>query len=146
MLDKLQQDLKQAQLSRDEIKVSTLRMLLSEIKNAEIAKGGNLNNEEVLFVVGKEVKKRKEAAAGFRQGNREDAALKEETELSILENYLPQQLSDDDLAKIIDEAMEQTSASSISDMGKVIGAVMGKAQGQAEGARVSALVKDKLAK
>ena len=146
MLDKLQQDLKQAQLDRDEVKVSTLRMLLSEIKNTQIAKVSQLSDTDLISVVQKEVKKRREAAAGFRQGNREDAALKEETELSILENYLPQQLSDDDLAKIIDEAMEQTSASSISDMGKVIGVVMGKAQGQAEGARVSTLVKDKLSK
>lgn len=84
MVDKVQEDLKQAQLSRDEVKVSTLRLLLSEIRNAEIAKGGQLSDQEVISIIQKEVKKRQEAAAGFRSGAREDQAQKEEAEQKVL--------------------------------------------------------------
>lgn len=144
MLSKLPADLKQAQLNREETKVSTLRMLLSEIKNAEIANGKELEEDQIISILQKEVKKRKEAAAGFRQGNREGAALKEEAELKILEEYLPKQLSDEELTKIVEEAITQTGASAMSDMGKVIGIVMGKVSGQADGGRVSSLVKTRL--
>jgi len=92
----------------------------------------------------KEVKKGKEAASGFRQGGREDSALKEEKEAEILASYLPKQLSDFELESIIDETISQTGATQISDMGKVIGVIMGKVAGQADGGRVSGLVKEKL--
>lgn len=140
----IQSDLRGAQLARDEIKVSTLRLLLSEIKNAEIAKGAALSDEEFISIVQKEVKKRKEAAAGFRSGGREETALKEEAELKILEEYLPVQLSNEELTRLIEEIITEVGASSISDMGKVIGAVMGKVKGGADGATVSNLVKQKL--
>lgn len=146
MLDKLQNDLKQAQLDRDEIKVSTLRLLLSEIKNAEIAKGGVLSDEDITPIVQREVKKRKEAAAGFRNGGREESAIKEEAELKILETYLPSQMNIEELTKVVDETINELGASSITDMGKVIGAVMGKVKGKADGGSVSALVKERLSK
>lgn len=144
MVDKLQQDLKQAQLARDETKVSTLRLLLSEVKNAEIAKGGPLQDQDIMTIVQREVKKRKEAAAGFRLGNREEQAQKEEAELKILEGYLPAQLANEQLTKIVEEAINEVGAKSISDMGKVMGIVMSKVKGQADGTTVSALVKEKL--
>lgn len=144
-LAKLQEDLKQAQLNKDETRVSTLRLLLSEIKNSEITKGEQLSKQEIIAVIAKEVKKRKEAATGFRQGGREEAAVKEEQEADILSNYLPAQLSDEELSKIVDEAIKETGASSMPEMGKVIGVVMAKVAGQAEGGRVSMLVKEKLA-
>ena len=144
MVDKIQEDLKKAQLARDEVKVSTLRLLLSEIKNGEIAKGGNLGDEDIVSVVQREVKKRKEAAAGFRSGGREESAQKEEAELQVLQNYLPSQLSNEELTKIIEESINKLGAKSIADMGKVIGAVMGKVKGTAEGSVVSSLVKEKL--
>lgn len=146
LLDQLQTDLKNAQLSRDEIKVSTLRLLLSEIKNAEISKGGILSDEDIIPIVQKEVKKRKEAAEAFRSGGREEAAGKEETELKILESYLPSQLSNEELTKLVEDTINEVGASSIADMGKVMGAVMGKTKGQADGGVVSALVKEKLSK
>lgn len=144
MVDKIQSDLKEAQLSRDEVKVSTLRLLLSEIKNTEISKGGALSDEDIISVVQKEVKKRKEAAIGFRSGGREEAAQKEEAESLILENYLPTQLSNEELTKTVESTITELGATSISDMGKVIGAVMGKVRGQADGGSVSSIVKDRL--
>ncbi|MFH0936674.1 MAG: GatB/YqeY domain-containing protein [Candidatus Daviesbacteria bacterium] len=144
LLEKIQSDLKNAQLARDEVKVSTLRMLLSEIHNAEIAKGENLSDEDILGVVAREVKKRKEAAEGFRTGGREESAAKEESESIILTSYLPAQLSDEELTKIVENTINEVGAISVSDMGKVIGIVMGKIKGQAQGSRVSALVKEKL--
>lgn len=142
--DKLQTDLKQAQIDRDERRISTLRLLLSEIHNAEIAQGEALSDEEIASVIQHEVKKRKEAAAGFRQGEREEKALLEEAEAEILSSYLPQQLSDRELTKIVEDTITELGATSISEIGKVIGAVIGKVKGQADGAKVSALVKFKL--
>ncbi len=144
LTDDLQNDLKEAQLARDEIKVSTLRMLLSEIKNAEIAKSGQLDEAGITVVVQKEAKKRKEAAAGFRSGGREEAALKEEVELKVLEGYLPTQLSDEALTDLVDQAINEVGASGIQDMGKIVGLVMGKVTGQADGGRVSGIVREKL--
>lgn len=141
--EKLQEELRSAQLARDEVKVSTLRLLLSEIKNAQIAKG-ELSDQDVISAVRREVKRRKEAAAGFRSGGREDSAQKEEAELKVLLSFLPAQLSTEELTKIIESSINELGATSIQDMGKVIGAVMGKVAGQADGIRVSALVKEKL--
>lgn len=144
MLDKLQSDLKQAQLARDEIKVSTLRLLLSEIKNAQIQKGGELQGQEVISIIQKEVKKRREAIAGFKSGGREQQAQKEEAEEKILQSYLPTQLSNEELTKIVEESINEVGAKSIADMGKVMAIVMGKVKGQADGTKTSALVLERL--
>ncbi len=146
LLDQLQADLKNAQLAREEVKVSTLRLLLSEIKNGEISKGANLSDEDIISVIQREVKKRKEAAAGFRSGGREESAVKEESESKTLEAYLPEQLSNEELTKLVEESITELGASSPADMGKVIGAVMGKVKGKAAGGAVSSLVKEKLSK
>lgn len=145
-VDKIQSDLKQAQLARDEMKVSTLRLLLAEIHNTEIQKGGEVTDEDILLVLSREAKKRKEAAIGFRTGNREDSAQKEEAELKILQSYLPAEMDQGELTKIIESTIAESGATSISDMGKVMGIVMGKVKGQASGETVSALVKEKLSK
>ncbi|MDO8498175.1 MAG: GatB/YqeY domain-containing protein [bacterium] len=144
--EKIRSDLQQAQLKKEEMKVSTLRLLLSEISYAQISKGGELSDTEVETVVARELKKRREAASGFRQGGREEQAQKEEAEAKILAEYLPEQLSDEELQKIVDEAVASSGATSITEMGKVIGVVMGKVAGRAEGARVSVLVKERLGK
>ncbi len=143
LLNQLQQDLKQAQLDRNETRVSTLRLLISEIKNAEISKGGALSDADTLSIVQKETKKRKEAATAFRGGNREESAQKEEAELKVLESYLPKQLTTEELTKVVEETINEVGATSIADMGRVIGAVMGKIKGQADGGTVSNLVKEK---
>lgn len=144
LIDQLQQDLKQAQLARDETKVSTLRLLLSEIKNAQIKKGEPLSDEDMVSVIAREVKKRKEASAGFRSGGREEQAQKEEQELNILQNYTPAQLSSEELTKIVEDTINEVGAKSIQDFGKVMGEVMGKVKGQTDGGAVSVLVKEKL--
>jgi len=144
LIEKLQQDLKKAQLARSEIEVSTLRLLLSEIKNLEIAKGKELIDQDIISVIQKEVKKRQEASVAFRQGGREDSAQREVAELAILKTYLPDQLSTEELTKIVEESINEVGAKTIQDMGKVMGIAMGKVAGKADGGAVSALVKEKL--
>ncbi len=145
MIDKLREDLKQAMLSHDEISVSTLRLLLSELKNAQIQKNVEvLSDSDIISVIQKEVKKRKEAAESFKQGGRTESAEKEEAELKVLEKYLPEQMSDEELTKIVEASITELGAASLSDMGKVIGSVMGKVGQSVEGARVSQMVRGKL--
>lgn len=153
LTEQIQNELKEAQLSRDEIKVSTLRLLLSEIKNAEISEGNALSDEGIISVISKEAKKRKESVLAFRNGGREESAQKEEAELKILEGYLPSQLSIEELTKLVEEAItelevkgliNEVGAAGLQDMGKVMSSVMGKTKGRADGALVSALVKEKL--
>lgn len=144
LIEQLQSDLKNAQLSRDEMKVSVLRLILSELKNKEIDKGQTLSDEDVVVVLQREAKKRKEAATGFRSGSREESALKEEEELKIIQSYLPAGMSSEQLSQIVESTISELGATSLADMGKVMSAVMGKVKGQADGGTVSALVKQKL--
>ncbi len=137
-------DMKAAMKSGDKLRVSTLRLLRSEIKYAEIRKGESAGEEDIVSVVGREIKKRREAAEQFRQGGRPDAADKEEAEAAILQEYLPEQLSDGEIAALVDEAIAQTGAAGPGDMGKVMGVLMPKVKGKADGAAVSAMVKEKL--
>lgn len=141
---RIKQDLIQSQLEKNELKVSTLRLLLSEINNAKIAKGDRLTDEDVVKVVQKEVKRRIEAAAGFRQGGREDQAQKEEWEAKYLEYYLPAQMSDEELTKIVEESINIVGAKTLTDMGRVLGHILPKVGPLANPARVSIVVKDKL--
>lgn len=143
-MDEIKKDLKQAQMDRDEIKVSTLRLLLSEIHNSQIQKGEDLTEEEIIQVIQREVKKRKEAIEGFRSGGREDQAQKEEKEAQVLKSYLPAQLSNEELTKLIEDVINNLGAKSLQDLGRVMGEVMKQVKGQADGGRVSALVKEKL--
>lgn len=149
MEDRIKQDLKEAMLARNELAVSTLRILISELRNATIAKGNansTLSESEVISVIQKEIKKRKEGAAGFRQGGREENAQKEESEAYALEKYLPAQLTDEELTKIVEDTINNVGASSVADMGKVIGQVMAKVGQTADGGRVSQIVKENLSK
>lgn len=144
---KLREDLKQAQLSKDELKVSTLRLLISELTYAKVAKSADtLSDGDIISVIQKEAKKRKESIESFRKGDREELARREEAELGILETYLPEQISDEELTKVVAESITKLGASGMADMGKVIGMVMGQVGAKAEGARVSAMVRSKLAK
>lgn len=143
LIDKLQADLRQAQLDKDTVKVETLRLLLSEGTYARIQKGEELTDTDLISVIQREIRKRKEAAESFKVGNRIELAEKEEKEAQVLVQYLPEQLSDEQLSKIIEEVINETGAG-VAEMGKVIGAVMPKVAGKADGGRVSALVKEKL--
>ncbi len=132
--------------AHDEIRLSTLRMLSSALNYEFIAKQHELSEEEELVVVRHEAKMRKDAIEAYEKAGANDRADKERKELAILEEYLPKQMSDEELSKMVDAAIAETGAKVISDMGKVIGAVMAKAKGQTDGARVSALAKEKLIK
>jgi len=144
LLESLQNDLKEAQLARDEVKVSILRFLLAQISNAKIAKGSDLTDEDIISEVSKEIKRHKESIEAFKKGNREDLVEKETKELKILEAYQPDQLSADQLNKLVDVAISKCNASTISDMGKVMGILMPSVKGRADGAQVLNIVKSKL--
>ena|SRR5579884_3411216 len=144
MEEKIKQNLKNAQLSRDEVRVSTLRLLLSEMTNARIQKGGDLKDEDIISVVQREIKKRKESAEAFHTAGRVESAEKEEAEMKVLQDYLPAQMSNEELTKIVEDTINELGANSPADMGKVIGAVMGKVGQSAEGSAVSSIVKQRL--
>ena len=143
----LQENLKQSMLAKTELKTSVLRMLLSAINYYEINKGGagyEASEEDVLAVIQKEVKQRKDSIEQFKAGNRTDLADKEQKELEILQTYLPAQMGEEEIRTLVKEAISQTGATSISDMGKVMGALMPKIKGKADGNLVSQIVKTEL--
>lgn len=144
MEEKIRQDLKTAMIAKDETTVSTLRLLISELTYAKVGKEGGLSDDAVISVIQKEVKKRKESIESYEKGGRPELAEKEQAELEILQKYLPEQISNEELTKIIEDAITKTGASTMADMGKVIGMVMGQVGASAEGARVSGLVKGRL--
>lgn len=144
---KLQEDLKRAMLGREELKTSVLRLLLSAINYYEIQKelGYQANDEDVISVIQNEVKKRRESIEMFKKGERQDLVDKETTELEILQTYLPEQLSNEEIKKLVIEIIKETGAKSIQDMGKVMGTLMSKVKGRADGTLVSQIVKELLA-
>jgi uncharacterized protein YqeY len=147
MKDKLNEELKQSMLAKDELKTSVLRLLISAISYYEIQKGGagyNATDEDVLTVIGKEVKQRRDSIEQYRNGGRPELADKEQKEIDILNTYLPEQMGEEEITKLVKEAVEQTGASSMQDMGKVMGALMPKVKGKADGNLVSAIVRKEL--
>lgn len=144
--DDIKKQIVEAMKAKDEIRLSTLKLLSSALHNAEIDKRGDLTEEEELEVVRSEAKKRKDAIGAYEKAGATGRAEKEKEELVILQEYLPQELSDEEIEKIVDETISATDAENIKDMGKVIGFVMGKAKGRADGKKVSELVRLKLSK
>lgn len=143
----LQEQLKQAMLAKEEVKKSVLRMLLSAINYYEIQKGGagyEASEEDVMTVIQREVKQRKDSIEQYTAGDRKDLADKEIEELKLLEAYLPEQMGEEEITKLVDEAIAQTGATSAADMGKVMVALMPKTKGKADGSAVSKIVKEKL--
>jgi len=132
--------------SKDELRLSVLRMLWSEIKNTEIDKKEELDDKEIEQIVARQIKQLKDAIKDFSSAGRDDLVSKNELEIKILEEYLPEQMSEEKLVKIVEEVIKETDASEPSDMGRVIGSVMNKAQGQVDGNRVRELVSQILSK
>lgn len=145
---KLQSDLNDAIKSRNTVVAETIRMVLSAITNEEVAgkEKKELSDAEVITVLTREAKKRREAAEAFEQGGRADRAAAERAEGEVIAGYLPEQLSEDDLNKLIAETIAAVGASGPADMGKVMGALKAKVAGKADGALVSTLVKAALNK
>ncbi len=144
VFEQINKDLVEAQKKRDEIVVSTLRMLLAAVKNAEIAKGSELTDDEVLEQIAKSAKQHRESIDAYEKGGRGDLVQKEKAELSVLDKFLPEQLSEEEVGRIVDEVIGSTGAKGGGDMGRVMGLVMAKVKGQADGNVVSAVVKSKL--
>ncbi|HKZ34695.1 MAG TPA: GatB/YqeY domain-containing protein [Patescibacteria group bacterium] len=144
IVDTLRLDLNQALKRKDEPKVSTLRLFLSALNYKKIEVQRELTDQDILSVIQKEVKKRKESIEQFGLGKREDLVAKEKKELEILQTYLPQQLTDEALNALIDQAVQETNATTLAQMGVVMKHVMAKAKGQADGKLVSELVKKRL--
>ena len=134
----------EAMKARDEIRLSTLKMLSSALNYEKIAKQHDLNDEEEMVVVRREAKKRTDAIEVYNKAEAVDRAEKEAKELEVLKTFLPPDISDEDLAKIVEESITQIGAVAISDMGKVMGVVMSKTNGAADGKKVADLVKSKL--
>lgn len=144
---KIQEDLKNAMLAKEAEKLSTIRMLKSALQYFEIQKGGagyEATDEDVVEVVGREIKKRRESIEMFEKGNRQELADKEKAELEQLQTYLPEQLSEEDVRKLVDEAISATGAATMQDMGKVMGMLAPQTKGKADGSLVSSIVREKL--
>lgn len=144
LLEKLQEEMKAAMKSGQKERLSVIRMLISEIKKVQIDKKKELTDEEIIEVLQRYAKQRKESIKQYREAGREDLAQKEEFELKVVQEFLPQPLSEEELEKVIDETISELGASSMKDMGKVMKAVMEKVKGRADGSAVSAIVKKKL--
>jgi uncharacterized protein YqeY len=143
----LQAHLKESMIARNELRTSVLRMLISAINYYEINKGGagyEANEDDILSVIGSQAKQRKDSIEQFNNAGRSDLSEKEIKELEILQAYLPAQMSEEEIEKLVKEAVLQTGASSISDIGKVMGVLVSKTKGKADGGMVSNLVKKAL--
>src|SRR5215831_189561 len=143
--EKIQTQMADAMRSKDPLRLSVLRMMKSAVKNKEVEKMKPLDENEVIAVLNTLVKQRKDSIEQFRKGGREELAQKEEAEIKIIEEYLPAAASEEDIRRAIDEAVQETAAASMKDMGKVMKATLARLTGKsADGARVSQLVKETL--
>jgi hypothetical protein len=145
--ERLEQDIKSAQLARDSQRLSTLRQVKSVILNAKVASGkreSGLSDEEVLPILAKEAKKRQESADLYRQGGSQERAEAELAEKAIIEAYLPAQLSEEEIIKLVEDVIAQSGASGPQAMGSVIGQVKKLAGPTADGGTIARIVKDKL--
>jgi hypothetical protein len=141
LAERIVQDLKEAMRAKDETRISCLRMLKTSIKNKQVEKGRELKDDEIQAVISSLVRKGKEAVAEFTKGGREDLAKKEEQELKIFYQYLPEQLSAEEIESVLRTIISELSATSPKDMGKVMKAAMSKLAGRVEGKQVSEIAK-----
>jgi uncharacterized protein YqeY len=139
--ERITEDMKTAMRASDKERLSTIRMLQAAIKQREVDERITLDDAQVIAVVEKMIKQRKESIAQFEQGGRADLAAREKAEIELLQVYLPAQLSDAEIDALIKDAIATTGATSIKDMGKVMGAVKGKAAGRADMGAVSTRIK-----
>lgn len=144
LLTTINEDVKTAMKARDKEKLSVLRMLKSALQNEQIKKGTELNEEEELSVLSREMKQRRDSLTEFKNANRQDLVEKLENEIIIVESYLPKQLTEEELQSIVQEVIASVNATSTSDFGKVMGAIMPKVKGKADGNAVNRIVKEQL--
>ncbi|HTT43789.1 MAG TPA: GatB/YqeY domain-containing protein [Steroidobacteraceae bacterium] len=142
--DRITEDMKSALRAADKERLATVRLALAAIKQREVDERISLDDAQVLAVLEKMIKQRREAIAQFRSGGREDLVVKETAEIAVLQQYLPAQLSEAEVATLIQEAIQATGATSVKDMGKVMAAVKAKAQGRTDMGALSARIKQQL--
>jgi uncharacterized protein YqeY len=145
LVERLEGEVKDAMLARDATRRDALRLILNSLRSAEKDLQRPLSEEEELQVLQRERKRRNEAAEAFRAGGREEQATQEETELAILEEFMPEPLSEEELERIVDDAIAETGATSLRDMGRVMADVMPQVAGRADGSAVGQIVREKLA-
>ena len=145
LIQQLEDELKEAMVARDAARRDTLRLILSSLRSAEKELQRPLHDDEELQVLQRERKRRQEAAEGFRTAGREEQAEAEESELAVLEEFMPEPLSEDDVEEIVDDAIAEVGATSMRDFGRVMADVMPQVSGRTDGSVVSQLVKEKLA-
>jgi uncharacterized protein YqeY len=141
----IEQDLKQARIARDDARRDALSLLLNALRSAEKDLQRPLSEDESLQVLQRERKKRVEAIEAYRGAGREEQAEAEEYELSVIEGYMPDQLTEDELDEIVDDVIAEVGATSLRDLGRVMADVMPRVSGRADGSTVSQLVREKLA-
>lgn len=144
MIDKLNQDLKNAMKSGDKMRLDTIRMMKASLQKVVIEKGNAFTPDDGISFLLAEAKRRKEAIELFEKGGRNDLAEQEKNELAIISEYLPKPLSEEELVAIIEATIKEINAQSAKDMGKVMSAVMPKVKGQADGKKIQEIVKSKL--
>jgi uncharacterized protein YqeY len=145
--ENLQQELKESMLARNETRTSVLRLLLSAINYYEIQKGGagySATPEDVMQVIGNQAKQRRDSIEEYKKANRAELADKEQKELDILSAFLPEQMGEEEVKTIVDQTIAETRASTMADMGKIMGALNAKLKGKTDMGMVSGLVKQKL--
>jgi len=145
LTERMQAELSSAAKAQDRTRVAALRLVIDALQKEAKAAGADLDEQREVAVLKRERKRRAEAAGAYRKGGREDAAQAEEAEAAMIDAYLPEQISDEDLQKLVADAVAETGADSPREMGRVMSAVMSKAAGRADGRRVSELVKERLA-
>ena len=142
--ERLNEDMKQAMKSQDKFKLSTIRLIRATIKNLEIDLKRTLNDNEVLDILSREIKQRKDALQEFEKAGRDDLAQQVKAEAEILAEYLPEQLSEEEIKVIVQQTIQETGASSKAEMGKVMSALMPKVKGLADGRLVNQVVQQLL--
>jgi len=142
--DQITEDMKSAMKAGEKDRLKVVRLIRAAIKQVEVDQRVELDDTAVLGVLDKMVKQRRDSVEQFEKGNREDLAAIERAEIAVLETYLPAQLSEDELAALIDEVIKATGAQNIRDMGKVMGQIKSKAAGRADMGAVGAAVKERL--
>ena len=142
--EKIAEDLKEAMKGKDILRVNTLRMIIAAIKNYEVEKMRQASDDDVVVVLSREAKKRKEAIEEYEKYGRNDLAEKEKRELEIIESCLPKQLTEEEIREIVMKTIEEVGATSIKDLGKVMSVVMPRLKGKADGKLVNNIVREML--
>ena len=144
LAERLNNDLKQAMRGGDKVRRSVIRLVLAAIKNAEIARHTALEDSDILGIIAKEARQRQESIEAFKQGSRQDLVVKEEAELAVLQQYLPQQITRDEIIAEARRVIEEVGAQGPSDKGKVMPKLIAQLKGKADGREINAVVTELL--